>query len=336
MHPIIDWHTHWLSPRALAFLEDRQQAPRVLRNAQGELAFQANSSSLRQPLPIGPSFFDGPTRIAHIDAASIARQVISWPTTLGVDPALDATEGAALFAAYNDDLAALVSQYPERLSALAALTTADIAWSAAELQRAHCELGFIGAVLPAGAFLNRSGAEALAPIFEVAQQQRSHIYLHTGLAHPSIPGQWSLPQAEDASTARWLLESTAQFAAAWITLGLTDFLDAYPEVSVQLAMLGGVLPFLCTTLDSRTQRQGLPSVLPGLRRVFVDTGILGSDPQALALAINTLGSEQILFGSDYPLLPSDEVLAKLINSGLDEAEIERILHNGHDILQRFQ
>jgi 5-carboxyvanillate decarboxylase len=336
MSQIIDWHTHWLSPRALAFLESRQQAPRVVRNERGELGFQANSTSLRQLLPVGPSFFDGPTRIAHIDEAGIARQVISWPTTLGVDPALDAAEGRALFAAYNDDLAALIRQYPQRLSALAALSTADIAWSAQELERAHRELGFIGAVLPAGAFLNRVGAEALAPIFAVAQRHRSHIYLHTGLAHPSIPGQWSHPPAADAATARWLLESTSQFAGAWITLGLTDFLDAYPDVSVQLAMLGGVLPFLASTLDSRVQRQGLPSVLPGLRRVYIDSGILGTDPQALALAISTLGSERILFGSDYPLVSSTEVLTRMIASGLPKAEIDTVLHNGHDILRRFQ
>lgn len=336
MSHIIDWHTHWLSPNALAFLERREQAPRIVRDAQGGLGFEVKSSVLRRTLPIGPSFFDGPTRIAHIDDAGIQRQVISWPTTLGVDPALDAADARELFGTYNDDLAALVSEYPQRLSGLAALTTADIAWSAAELERAHRELGFIGAVLPAGAFLNLEGAEALAPIFEVAQRYRSHIYLHTGLAHPSIPGQWSHPPAADAPTARWLLESTSQFAGAWITLGLSPFLDAYPDVSVQLAMLGGVLPFIASSIETRVQREGLPSVLPGLRRLYIDTGILGTDPQALALAIRTLGTEHILFGSDYPLLPSDKVLAQFRDADLPHAEIEAILRNGHDILQRFQ
>ena len=336
MSHIIDWHTHWLSPNALAFLERREQAPRIVRDAQGGLGFEVKSSVLRRTLPIGPSFFDGPTRIAHIDDAGIQRQVISWPTTLGVDPALDAADARELFGTYNDDLAALVSEYPQRLSGLAALTTADIAWSAAELERAHRELGFIGAVLPAGAFLNLEGAEALAPIFEVAQRYRSHIYLHTGLAHPSIPGQWSHPPAADAPTARWLLESTSQFAGAWMTLGLSPFLEAYPDVSVQLAMLGGVLPFIASSIETRVQREGLPSVLPGLRRLYIDTGILGTDPQALALAIRTLGTEHILFGSDYPLLPSDKVLAQFRDADLPHAEIEAILRNGHDILQRFQ
>lgn len=336
MSRIIDWHTHWLSPNALKFLEQRQQAPRIVRNAEGELGFEVKSSVLRRTLPIGPSFFDGPTRIAHIDAAGIERQIISWPTTLGVDPALEASDARELFGTYNDDLAALVREYPNRLSGLAALTTADIQWSAAELERGHQELGLIGAVLPAGAFLNLDGAQALAPIFEVAQRYKSHIYLHTGLAHPSIPGQWSHPPATDATTARWLLESTSQFAGAWITLGATPFLDAYPDVTVQLAMLGGVLPFLTGSIEARYQREGSPSPLPGLRRLYIDTGILGTDPGALELAVKTFGTERILFGSDYPLLQSDKVLSEFTKAELPAESRNAILQNGRDILQRFQ
>lgn len=335
MTKIIDWHTHWLSPRALAYLETRSSAPRVQRRPDGGLEFLVNSSVLARAIPIGPTFFDGPTRIAHIDEAGIDHQVISWPTTLGVDPALDAAASRTLFRDYNDDLAELVARHPGRLSGLAALTTADIEWSAQELDRAHRELGLIGAVLPAGAFLSLDGARHVAPILEVAQRHGSHLYLHTGLAHPSVPGQWAHPPAADAATARWLLESTSQFSAAWITLTLTDFLTPFPDVTVQLAMLGGILPALAGSIDARGRKEGLPPQLPALRRIYIDTGVLGSDPEALGLAVRVLGPERILFGSDYPLVPSSPVLAAVRGSGLEAATLQTLFNNGREIIERL-
>ena len=332
---IIDWHTHWLSPRALQTLSARNTAPYVRAKDDSHYEFFVNSSVLVKTLPIGPSFFDGPTRIAHLDEVGIDRQLISWPTTLGVDPALDAAASRELFGQYNDDLAALIAQYPQRLIGVAALSTSDIAWSARELERAHRELGFIGAVLPAGAFLSAKSAAAITPILEVAQKYGSHLHLHTGLAHPSVPDQWSHAPAREAGTARWLLESTAQFASAWITLALSDALDPYPDVSFQLAMLGGVLPYLAASIEARGLKEGLPSQLPRLRRVYIDTGVLGSNLGALKLAVDVLGAEHVLFGSDYPLGPSGPVLAAIRASGLAPRQIDTILGNGAQLLQRL-
>src|SRR5207237_71218 len=46
-----------------------------------------------------------------------------------------------------------------------------------------------GAVLPLDAFVGLAGARALAPIFDVAQKHRSHIFVHRGAASADIPGQ---------------------------------------------------------------------------------------------------------------------------------------------------
>ncbi len=329
MSGIVDWHTHWLSPRSLEFLRQRSQAPRIVRDDNGGLGFEVNSSVLVETLPIGPSFHDPATRLAHIEQAGVDHQVISWPTTLGVDAALDADEARALYTLYNDDLAELVREHPQRLSGLAVLSTADIEWSARELERAHGELGLIGAVLPAGAFLNLEGARRLAPLFAVAQRLGSHIYLHTGLAHPSIPGQWAHPPAPDATHARWLLESTSQFAAAWITLGLADFLDDYPDVSVQLAMLGGLLPTLLGIIEKQAP-------IERIRRLYVDSAILGTDPDTLALAVRHLGAERILFGSDYPLQSSTQVLQTLRAGRTERNTLNTLLGSGQVLLEQIR
>src|SRR5256885_7228954 len=159
----------------------------------------------------------------------------------------------------NDDVAALVRKYPGRFLGLASLPTANVAWPPDELQRAHEELGLIGAVRPLDACVSLAGARALAPIFAAAQQLRSHIFVHRGVASADIPGQqpetgavnpyFGLPAGSaaarppatpgDNASARTMLATATHLASGVITLAFTDFLDAYPDVTVQVAMMGG-------------------------------------------------------------------------------------------------
>ncbi len=89
----------------------------------------------------------------------------------------------------------------------------------------------------------------------------------------------------------------SRISSAAITLTLTDFLDAYPDVTVQVANLGGTLPFIIDLFDSSDIRDaGAPHPRPGLRRIFVDTASLGAGPIALAAAV--FGADRLLFGTD--------------------------------------
>jgi hypothetical protein len=120
---------------------------------------------------------------------------------------------------------------------VAALSTHDIAWSVRELERAHAN-GLIGAVLPVNGFFTSASARSFAPIFEAAQRLGSHIYLHTGYASPNVPGQPPIVEHVDNAAARWVLDNGWHFASAVATLAFGDFLDPYPDVTVQVAMLG--------------------------------------------------------------------------------------------------
>jgi predicted TIM-barrel fold metal-dependent hydrolase len=334
---IIDWHNHWLSPRSIDLLLARNEAPYLRRAGDGTLTYTGAGKALARPsLALDKGFHDIPTRLAHLDEAGVDRQVISWPTTFGLDGVLEADFTVPFFKAWNEDLAALVRQHPNHFTGLAALATADIAWSADELQRAHDEYGFIGGVLPVGAFLTLEGAQTLRPIFEVAERNASHIYLHTGAAHPSIPGQWSSTLRADAAWARWLLEVNSHFAAAIITLTLGGFLDAYPNVTVQIAMLGGTLSFLEEAITSRSRPEVDPDVPNSLKRVFIDTGVMGQGPNALASAYRVFGPDRILFGSDYPLVPTQRTLEVVEKSSLSQKQKFLLLEgNGEPLLQQL-
>jgi len=332
---LIDLHSHWFSPRAVELLTARGVAPRFVSGEDGRRhlhrAGPGTPHGRSEAFPVGPQWFDIDARLDHLDTHGIDHQLLSWPTTLGVDAALPAAETLPLWAAYNDDLAALVRRYPLRFSAVAALSSSDVAWSARELARAHAELGLIGGVLPVNGFASLAGAERFRPVFEVAQRQRSHIYLHTGYAHPSVPGQPPLHLHSDNADIRALLDTGWSFAAAAITLAFSDFLDAYPDVTVQIAMLGGAgtIALVAEQVALNAERlgvgAGVEDVRARFRRLWFDTGAAGRGAEAIALAARVLGEDRIVFGTDYaPASSVRPVIDQILQAPLQPAQRERI------------
>jgi predicted TIM-barrel fold metal-dependent hydrolase len=291
---IVDWHAHWVGPRVVELLAARP-SPRP---------------------PQGAGWFDIDARLKRMDEAAVQRQVLSW-VGAAFDGALPPDDARPLWRAQNENISAVVKQHPARFSGLASLPTANIAWAAEELERAHSELGLIGAVLPLDAFVTLSGARALAPIFAVAQRHRSHIFVHRGAAAPGIPGQHAesgatnpyfglaAPGGANAAAepgdnvqARTLLITAAHLATGVITLALTDFLDAYPDVSVQVAMMGGAISYVAEQIQMAAEEAGRPVPARRFRSVYLDTGQSGRGPRGIALAAKVFGADRILFGSD--------------------------------------
>lgn len=344
MSTIIDWHSHWVPELVLDFLSRRASAPRVATNARGERVVLAQPwAKVEAGRPQVAEWHDIEARLRLLDKAGIDRQLLSWPTTNQVDAFLPAEDGRVLWKAYNEALAEVVEKHGDRFLGVAMLPSSDIAWGARELERAHRQLGLIGAVLPVGGFQTLEGAKAFAPIFEVAQKYRSHIYLHTGPANPAIPGQPpNVPPAEnDVPLIRWSLDTGASFAAGAVTLTQTGFLDAYPDVTVQFAMLGGSIPYLAESIELRAQGlhstpdASAPSPRSKFRRVYFDSGVIGRGPRALELAIKAFGSDRILFGSDFPPIPTlDKTVAAVDQADLTEDERQKLFaENGLKLLE---
>lgn len=332
---LVDLHSHWFSPRAVELLSAREVAPRFVAGVAGRRylhrAGPGTPHGRSEAFAVGAQWFDIDARLDHLDAHGIDHQLLSWPTTLGVDAALPAAETLPLWAAYNDDLGALVRRHPRRFSALAALSTSDVAWSARELERAHGELGLIGGVLPVNGFASLAGAERFRPLFEVAQRRRSHIYLHTGYANPAVPGQPPLHLHSDNADIRALLDTGWSFAAAAITLAFSDFLDPYPDVTVQIAMLGGsgTIGLVAEQVALNAERLGVGAgaddVRARFRQLWFDTGAAGRGAEAVALAARVLGADRVVFGTDYAPAPSVQpVIEQILRAPLDAGQRERI------------
>ena len=304
-HEIIDLHSHWFAPSTLDILGRRQDAPRIGRLDDGLAIWRAGAGAGKGgAFPLGVQWYDLQTRLAHLDKVGVAHQLLSWPTTLGVDAALPFSATQDLWTQWNNDTSALVAQHPARFSAVAALSTDNLLWSAKELERGHEKLGLVGGVLPVNGFFSRRSAEAFRGVFEVAQAHRSHIYLHTGFASPKVHGQPPDIAHDDNEALRWVIDNGFCFASAVATLAFTDFLDPFPDVTIQIAMLGG------TALGALAAEQAVvsPRVQAGplrehFRQIWLDTGAAGSGTAAVAAAVRVLGSERIVFGSDYAPVP---------------------------------
>jgi hypothetical protein len=148
----------------------------------------------------------------------------------------------------------------------------------AELRRARVELGLIGAIVPVNAFTSLAEAERLRPLFALANETGAHLFVHPGLRPDEFaPARPATPRFSDKAEARQALEVQARGAGAMVTLLFTDFLDAFPNVSVHIANLGGTLPAVVARMDHASHLRAPHEALPSgrMRRLHVDCASLG-------------------------------------------------------------
>ena len=278
----------------------RTQAPKVITAADGttQLDNVTTVSAIGGPAAFSPS--DIQARLRNLDQNGVQRQLLTHTVALGFDASLSIEEQRTLYRAFNDELAEVVAKHKPRFLAVAALPASDPVWAAQELARAHKELGFIGGSLPLNAFATLAGARTLKPLFDAAQKHGSHFFIHRGPASDRVPGQPPLVVPEDTAFARWNLISNSHLAGGAITLGLTDFLDPYPDVSVEIIMLGGFITHLFDSIIPAARDNGIADPLARLRRIYLDPGPYSvRNPAWVRQAADKIGADRILFGTDY-------------------------------------
>lgn len=301
VQPLVDWHSHIVTPGELRFLAGRSRAPRVVAGADGGLLFEnvtTVSSVARNASPTAPS--DIATRIQHLVASGVQRQLLTYTVAIGYEATLPVEELRPFYRILNDELAAIVRAHPDRFLGVAAVPTLDPVWAAEELARAHRELGLIGAALPLNAFASLESARTLTPLFAAGQKLNSHFFIHRAPASPTLPGQPPLIVPTDTESVRWSIISNTHLAQGALTLTLTDFLDPYPDVSIQVIMLGGFLPYLIDSIVAAGPRLGAKDPLQRLRRIYLEPGpYSGGNAEWVAYAAAKFGADRILFGTDY-------------------------------------
>lgn len=316
----IDCHAHWI-PRAVAeSLRKRRAAPRIEDTPEGDMFVTWQG---RRPFrPLG----DLDARIALMDRHGVAMQVLSLAGLFGID-CLPIEESLPLVTAFNDEVADVRRSYPQRFAAIAALPLADVALACRELERVHT-LGLRGAILPADGFASLSAAERFRPLFATGNRLHSHLFIHPGPVEPQLERQVRGMRADNAWQRRIVLETQARLSEVMVTLNLSDFLDSFFNVTVQIANLGGAIPFLIERMDEvhRDHASDEPPPSERLRRCYVDTASFG--PRAIEMAVASFGADRVVLGTDCPIFDTQMMLRSVTEARLD-AETRNLLLAGN-------
>ena len=196
---------------------------------------------------------------------------------------------------HNDYITAVVAKYPERLKGFCCLDPCD---ETAVLEVERClDNGLCGVGELA---FYRSGIEcvivdSMAPVMALCRERNVPVLIHTNepVGH-QYPGK----------TENTLLQ-------------IYDLIKRFQDNTIVLAHWGGGI-FFYSVLKKE--------VKDVLRNVYYDTAASPFlyDPAVYRLAIERVGVEKILLGTDYPLIKPERYFRELGDAALNQAEIDRI------------
>ena len=314
---MLDMHAHFYGG-PLDSLARRSRRPLVSREPDGSRWLHAMTARTR----MGRAYWDMPTRLAEMDGAGVAAQLVTFPGALGLDVE-PAAEVAAPIADFNDRLAAECRGSRGRLIGLAGLPLAASGMAAAEMRRARVELGLAGAILPGNFFLRLESAEPLAPVLRAADDAGALLMIHPGL----MPGEAPPEPARDAAVMRAsALDLQASLSHMALTLIAGRYAERFPNVTFQVVNLGGTLPFIVERMELIAASRGIDPVATrdGLRALVYDCASLG--PRALGLAAEVVGADRLMLGSDYPIFPLRAMVATIESAELSPAQRAALRH----------
>jgi predicted TIM-barrel fold metal-dependent hydrolase len=203
---------------------------------------------------------------------------------VSLPPTLETDPHPELRNAYHEGIRELADASGGRLLALAASQVRE---------------GFAGACISAAALVG--GVE---PLLAELESSGGVLFVHPGP-----------PASSPAGAPAWwaaVVDYTAQMQAAYAAWLARDAI-AHPRVPVVFSILAGGGPFQLERLASRGGTTGSPR--PNL---FVEAASYGS--RALELCVEAIGVEQLLYGSDVPVIDPEPTLEAVRGLGDDVAE----------------
>jgi 6-methylsalicylate decarboxylase len=279
----IDIHQHvWTEPLVEAL--GRRDAPPFARPANGRCVLYATGEA---PVTVDVGTNALECRLTELDRDGVNRAIVAPSCPIGAE-SLPRREAEQLLSAYERG----VSELPPCFEA----------WGAIALEGATpddvvrvLDAGFVGLSLPAGAVSTPRDVERLAPVLGRLEQRGAPLFVHpgpglrrTGKSHgehdPSAPVWWP-------ALTRYLFE----MQSAWLAF-LVEGRPNHPELPVVFAMLAGCAPLHRERLAVR----GGPACMTADPLFFYDSSSYGT--QALDAMVRCVGIEQIVFGSDRPVV----------------------------------
>jgi aminocarboxymuconate-semialdehyde decarboxylase len=280
------------------------------------IVVQDGAVGLAAPQPMPPPEH----RIQMMDEAGVAIQVLSvsapnvfrFPEPMRIP----------LTRELNDEFSEVVSASNGRLRAFASLPLPSVERALEELDRALGLPGIVGVVVCSTIDKHTLDEERFAPLWEELSRRETTVFVHPTVACCTDGlREYALSLALD-----FLSETTNAIGR----LVYSGTVSRYPGIRWIFTHLGGTAPFLYLRYDNyykqfpecREHIDRPPSEI--MKALYYDTCTMHIP--ALRCAIDSVGVDRLVFGSDYPHVPGGiQRFVDILNAvGLTNDELERI------------
>jgi len=293
MVPAIDVHTHMLTHEWVKMLEAHGKPHYTLQEVRGGLrAIHLDGAPFMTPVP---AMFDWDLRVTNMSKARVDVAVVSLtcPNVFWGAPEVSLKAARHM----NDEFAQAQTAHPGRIRWFASLPWQHPALAVEELKSA-LQQGAVGVVVLANIGGKPLTDPSFAPVWQAIDGNALPV-----LVHPSAPpGVAEMAMHEFQLTAP--IGFTFDTSLAIARCILDGFLDRFPNLKLIAAHGAGTLPYLIGRLDicwdnipaARAKTAERPSNY--MRRVYADSVVFTQD--ALEMCVRVCGTDNVLYGSDYP------------------------------------
>lgn len=254
-----------------------------------------------------PTLFDLDYRFRIMDKFDDMMQVL----TLSMPPIeniVDPPKAADLAKLANDEIAELVTKYPDRFAAaVAALPMNDIDAALKEVDRAVTDLKFRGVQIFTPTNDKPLDSPEFMPLYEKMSQYNLPIWLH-----PQRPPSYPDYKGEKTSkyTIHGMLGWPYETSMAMVRLVFSGFIERFPNLKIITHHAGAMIPFLESRItgwiDSHDILLGRKDgeklrkpMVEYFKMFYADTAIYGNT-SGLMCSYNFFGAKNLLFGTDMP------------------------------------
>ena len=271
-------------------------------------------------------------RLAEMDRHGMEMMILSLNAP-AIQAVPDPARAAELARRSNDALAEQVAKHPDRFRAFAALPLQDPDAATIELQRCVKDLGFVGALVNGFSQVG-DGADPIYydlkqfwPFWAEVERLDVPFYLH-----PRNP----LPQDSRIYAGHpWLMGPTWAFgqetAVHALRLMCSGLFDAHPALQIIIGHMGEGLPYSMWRIDNRNAWVKAPHAYPAKKKLaeyfsanFHLTTSGNFRTQTLIDAMLEIGSDRILFSTDWPFENVDHAAEWFDATSISEADRTKI------------
>jgi predicted TIM-barrel fold metal-dependent hydrolase len=271
--------------------------------------------------------------IETMDKNGVATSMLSPMTRVVQDSFSDKSERARNLARLNNDYTQqLVKDYPGRFGHFAALPLPDTDGSLREIEYAFDTLKADGIGLWTSYADKWPGDPIFAPVYEELNRRKAIIFIHSA---PPICCRALQPGVIDS-----VVEYDFDIARAVVSYLKSDSFRRYPNIRFIFPHSGGTLPVLANrvteSLPEKRSEKETAEMFDEVKQLYFDVAH-ATYPAPLSALTKVVPVSQILFGSDYPIVPYPVSAGPLDHFGFSENDLHAINRgNAEQLFKRLK